>query len=83
MGYVLAGLLVIVIVALAVGVFWLSARRQGREGRHAAGDAGHASALPGGGGAIAAHDDGVPLGDTDEHAGEHRDGETVADAERP
>jgi hypothetical protein len=79
MGYVLAGLLVVVIVALAVAVFWRSARRQGEQGRNAAADAGHASGLPGGGAAIAAADDGAPLGDTREHTGEQRDGETVAD----
>ena len=78
----LAGLLVAAIVGLAVAVFWLAARRQAEQGRSAAADSDHASALPGGGAAIAAVDDGAPLGDTNEHAGEHRDGETVADPER-
>jgi len=79
MGYVLAGLLVVLIIALAVAVFARSARRQGEQGGSAEGDSDHASGLPGGGAAIAAPDGDAPLGDTTEHAGEHRGGETVAD----
>jgi hypothetical protein len=79
MGYVVAGLLVVLIIALAVAVFARSARRQAEQDGTAEGDADHASGLPGGGAAIAAPDDDAPLGDTTEHAGEHRDGETVAD----
>lgn len=68
MGYVIAGLLVVSIIAIAVAAFWRSARRQGEQGRSPAADSGHAAGLPGGGAAIAARDPDTPLGDTAEHS---------------
>ena len=66
MGYLIAGLLVLVIVAIAVALAVRAARRPD-------------SSL-----AILAADPDSPLGDTTEHAGRQREGETVAgqDAER-
>src|SRR3954467_8045062 len=64
MGYVIAGILVVLIVGVAI-VFAVrrSTERQGQA-------------------AIAAPDSNTPLGDTDQHAGEHsREGETVNDPE--
>jgi hypothetical protein len=65
MGYVLAGLLVVVIVATAVTLVARSARKQGRE---AAADASHGEGLPGSDTAILATDRETPLGDTAEHS---------------
>ena len=79
MGYVIAGLLVVLIVGAAVAAFWLAARARGREQRGAAGDEVDGSATLGGGASIAAVDKRSPVGDTSEHAGEHRDGRTVAE----
>ncbi|HEX5617959.1 MAG TPA: hypothetical protein VFX51_06040 [Solirubrobacteraceae bacterium] len=63
MGYVIAGILVVLIVAAAIAFFVSSATR--RKGQ-----------------ASIAAPDSTPLGDTEEHAGEHsREGETVADPE--
>jgi hypothetical protein len=63
MGYVIAAILVVLIVAAGVAFFTMRATR--RKGPAA----------------IAAPDS-TPLGDTEEHAGEHsREGETVADPE--
>ena len=63
MGYVIAGILVVLIVAAAIAFFVTSATK--RKGQ-----------------ASIAAPDSTPLGDTEEHAGEHnREGETVADPE--
>lgn len=63
MGYVIAGILVVLIVAAAITFFVTSATK--RKGQ-----------------ASIAAPDSTPLGDTEEHAGEHnREGETVADPE--
>jgi hypothetical protein len=64
MGYVIAAILVVLIVAAGIAIFVRSATS--RKGQ----------------GAIAAPDEGTPLGDTEEHAGEQsRSGETVDDPE--
>jgi len=64
MGYVIAGIVVVLIVGVAITL----AVRRATERRSQA--------------AIAAPDANTPLGDTDQHAGEHnREGETVADPE--
>jgi hypothetical protein len=64
MAYVIAGILVVLIVAAGIAVFV----RRATERRGQA--------------AIVAPDEKTPLGDTDQHAGEHsREGETVADPE--
>jgi hypothetical protein len=64
MGYVIAGIVVVLIVAAAIAV-WVSSATT-RKGQAT----------------IAAPDEGTPLGDTDQHAGEQtRAGETVADPE--
>lgn len=73
MGYVLAGLLVALLVVGAVTFLVLTSRRQGREHGRAAADRDHATS-----GAMMAEEPDSPLGDTGEHAGEQRDGETVA-----
>lgn len=66
MGYVIAGILVVLIVAAGIAVFVRSATT--RKGQAT----------------IAAPDEGTPLGDTSEHAGEHsRSGETISDPEAP
>jgi hypothetical protein len=64
MGYVIAGILVVLIVSAGIAVFVRSATM--RKGQAT----------------IAAPDEGTPLGDTDQHAGEHtRSGETASDPE--
>jgi hypothetical protein len=84
MGYVLAGLIVVAIVATAVTLLVLSARRHGRRQPQASGDEDYGAGIPGSDTAIVAADRDSPLGDTSEHAGRQRDGETVAgqDADR-
>jgi hypothetical protein len=82
MGYVIAAVIVVLIVAIGVTAFVLSASR--KQGRAAAADQGHGGA-PGSDAAIVAPDEKTPLGDTDQHAGEQtREGTTVGgqDAER-
>jgi hypothetical protein len=82
MGYVLAGLLVLLIVGSAVVVVMRFARRQGRgQGVRAAEDPGYGKGLPGSDTGILATDSSSPLGDTSEHSGEHSGGETVSDPE--
>jgi hypothetical protein len=76
MGYVIAGLLVLLVVAVAVAVVM---RRARKHGRGAASDAEYGRGVPGDETAILAPDAGSPLGDTSEHAGRQRDGETVSD----
>jgi hypothetical protein len=64
MGYVIAAILVVLIVAAGIAVWVRSATT--RKGQAT----------------IAAPDEGTPLGDTNQHAGEQsRSGETVADPE--
>jgi hypothetical protein len=64
MGYVIAGILVVLIVAAGIALFVHSATT--RKGQAT----------------IASPDEGTPLGDTDQHAGEHtRAGETASDPE--
>ncbi|MBA2297021.1 MAG: hypothetical protein H0W14_03155 [Actinobacteria bacterium] len=79
MSYVLAGALVVFIVAIAVTLLVLSARRHGGRQPRASADASYGAGVPGGGMAIVAADPDSPLGDTQEHAGHQRDGETVSD----
>jgi hypothetical protein len=79
MGYVIAAILVLLIVAAGVTVFTLRATRTRRP--EAAADRSHGG-TPGSDAAIVAPDENTPLGDTDQHAGEQsREGETVADPE--
>ena len=82
MGYVLAGLLVLLIVGTAVTLVMRSAKRQGSgQGARAADDPGYGKGLPGSDTGILATDRSSPLGDTSEHSGEHSGGETVSDPE--
>jgi hypothetical protein len=76
MGYVIAGILVILIVAVGVTLFTMRATRTNRT--EAAADRAHGEGTPGSDAAIVAPDSNTPLGDTDQHAGEqNREGETV------
>jgi hypothetical protein len=76
MGYVIAGILVVLIVAGGVALFTMRATRAKRG--EAAADPTHGEGTPGSEAAIAAPDSNTPLGDTDQHAGEqNREGETV------
>ena len=76
MGYVIAGILVVLIVAGGVALFTMRATRAKRG--EAAADRTHGGGTPGSEAAIAAPDSNTPLGDTDQHAGEqNREGETV------
>jgi hypothetical protein len=77
MGYVIAGLLVLLVIAIGVTLLVVSSRRAGREQQRAAADPDFGSGLPGSDMAIVAREPDVPLGDTAEHAGEQREGETV------
>jgi hypothetical protein len=83
MGYVIAGILVLLIVAAGVTVLVLNATR--RQRRASATDSEYGEGTPGSDMAIVAADENTPLGDTDQHAGEQtREGETVGgqDADR-
>ena len=77
MGYVLVGLLVVVIVAGGVTLLVLSSRRHQRDLPRASTDEDYGGGKPGTDTAIFARDPDVPLGDTSEHAGEQEDGATV------
>jgi hypothetical protein len=79
MSYVLAGLLVLAVIAIGATVLIVSAKRHGREQQRTAADPSYGAGLPGSDTAIVAPDPDSPLGDTSEHAGQQRDGETVAD----
>jgi hypothetical protein len=79
MGYVIAGVLVLLVVATAVTLLVLSARRHGARQPNASADPSYGAGLPGSDAAIVAADPDSPLGDTSEHAGRQRDGETVSD----
>jgi hypothetical protein len=82
MGYVIAGIIVLLIVAVAIAWLVMSATGQRRRaGERAAEDRGYGSGLPGSDTAIVAADE-SPMGDTSEHAGEQSEsGETVSDPE--
>jgi hypothetical protein len=75
MGYVIAAIVVLLLVAAFVTFFVINATR--KSGRAGPSDPG-AEGTPAG---IAAPDP-SPLGDTTEHAGEQREGHTAADPER-
>ena len=80
MGYVIAAILVLLIVAAGVTFFVLNA--SGRQRQSAASDSEHGRGTPGSEAAIVAPDDQTPLGDTDQHAGEQTtEGRTVAHGE--
>lgn len=66
MGYVFAAILVLLIVAVGVTFFVLSATRRNRQ--EAAADSTHGEGTPGSDAAIVTPDDETPLGDTDQHA---------------
>jgi hypothetical protein len=82
MGYVIAGIIVLAIVAIAIGWLVMSAsanRRRG--GERTAQDSDYGAGLPGSDTAIVAADD-TPMGDTAEHAGEQSEsGVTTSDPE--
>jgi len=76
MGYVIAALLVLLIVAAGVTFMVLNATRRQRQ--TAAADSTHGEGTPGSEAAIVSPDENSPLGDTDQHAGEQdREGRTV------
>jgi hypothetical protein len=80
MGYVIAGILVLLIVAAAVTVFVLNATRRQRQA--SAADSEYGGGTPGTEAAIVSPDENTPLGDTDQHSGEQTsDGRTVAGRE--
>ena len=66
MGYVIAAILVLLIVAAGVAFFVLGAAR--RERGPAAADSNQGAGTPGSEAAIVAPDERTPLGDTDQHA---------------
>jgi hypothetical protein len=76
MGYVIAGILVVLIVAAGVTFFTLRATRARRG--EAAADRSYGGGTPTSDMAITAPDRNTPLGDTDQHAGtQTREGVTV------
>jgi hypothetical protein len=80
MGYVIAAILVLLIVAAGVTFFVLNATRRQRQS--AAADPGHGRGTPGSEAAIVTPDEQTPLGDTDQHAGEQTsEGRTVGQRE--
>src|SRR5215218_1780284 len=79
MGYVIAVVVLLLIVALGVTLLRVSARRHGRAGSQAAADETHGAGVPGSDMAIVAEDRSSPLGDTSEHSGRQQEGETVSD----
>jgi hypothetical protein len=72
MGYVIAAILVLLIVAAGVTFFVLGAAR--RERGSAAADSSHGEGTPGSESAIVAPDERTPLGDTDQHSDEAPEG---------
>jgi hypothetical protein len=69
MGYVLAGLLVVLIVATAVTLVMRAARKQGdAQGPRAAEDSAYGKGVPGSDTGILATDRDSALGDTSEHS---------------
>ena len=79
MGYVVAGFVFLVILAIGVTLLMVNARRHGRRRSRASADENYGAGLPGSDMAIVASEPGSPLGDTSEHAGTQRAGETVSD----
>jgi len=80
MGYVIAGILVLLIVAAAVTFFVLNATRRQRQA--SAADSDYGGGTPGTEAAIVAPDENTPLGDTDQHSGEQtEEGRTVSGRE--
>jgi hypothetical protein len=75
MGYVIAGILVLLLVGLFVTFFVVNATK--KSGRAGPSDPGAEGTPPG-----IASPDSSPLGDTTEHAGEQREGHTAKDPER-
>ena len=73
MGYVIAAILVLLIVAAGVTFFVLNATR--RERQAAAADSSHGEGTPGSEAAIVAPDERTPLGDTDQHSDEAPEGQ--------
>jgi hypothetical protein len=81
MGYVIAAVVVLLIVAAGITFMVLSATRKQRQA--SAADSDYGRGAPGSEAAIVAPDDKTPLGDTDQHAGEQtREGTTVSGHER-
>jgi hypothetical protein len=82
MGYVIAGILVLLIVAIAVTWLVMSATAQRRRGGgRTATDSDYGAGVPGSDTAIVAADE-TPMGDTSQHAGEQSsEGHTVGDPE--
>lgn len=82
MGYVIAGIIVLLIVGVAITLLVMSAtgnRRRG--GERTATDSGYGAGVPGSDTAIVAADE-TPMGDTSEHAGEQSaEGVTERDPE--
>ena len=77
MGYVIAGILVLLIVSAGVTFMVLNATRRQRQASAARSDYGEGT--PGTEAAIVAPDDNTPLGDTDQHHGDQtREGSTVS-----
>jgi hypothetical protein len=74
MGYVIAGILVLLLVSAFVTFFVINATR--KSGRAGPSDPGAEGTPPG-----IASPDPSPLGDTAEHAGEQREGHTAEDPE--
>jgi hypothetical protein len=68
MGYVVAAIAVVLIVAAGVTLFVLNATR--RQRRSSAVDSDHGQGTPGSEAAIVAPDDDSPVGSTDQHSGE-------------
>jgi hypothetical protein len=80
MGYVIAAILVLLIVAAGVTFFVLNATRKQRQA--SAADSGYGEGTPGSDVAIVAPDENTPLGDTDQHAGDQsREGRTIRQPE--
>src|SRR5688500_2181244 len=79
MGYLLAGVVLVIILAIGITLLTVNAKRHGREGKRTAADSDYGRGVPGAELAILAEDRDAPLGDTTEHAGEQREGTTVAD----
>ena len=75
MGYVIAGILVLLLVGLFVTFFVVNATK--KSGRAGPSDPGAEGTPPG-----IASPDASPLGDTTEHAGDQREGQTIEDPER-
>ena len=83
MGYLLVGILLLIIVGTAIAVAAKSASRQGRQqGTRAAEDSSYGAGVPGSDTGIFATDADSPLGDTSELSGQQSEGETVTKGEQ-